>query len=99
MVLRAAVLALVAAVPFFVACSTGSSEDRNWDEPEIKGEGNKSNIKCAHQTCKSLGKTCGEHDDGCGGKVTCGACVDQQCTPKTCKELGKTCGKVADDCG
>jgi hypothetical protein len=100
MVLRTALIALVA-VPFFVACSAGedNAEDRNW-EPEVKeGAGKKGNSNCAPQTCKTAGKTCGTHDDGCGGQIDCGACVDSACTPKSCKDLGKTCGKHDDTCG
>ncbi len=95
--LRSAIFALVA-VPFFVACTASpEAEDRNW-EPEVK-EGNKKGGSCAPQTCSSAGKTCGTHDDGCGGQIDCGACVDNQCKAKTCEELGKTCGKHDDECG
>jgi len=98
MVLRSLCLALVA-LPFFVACAAPEEggEDRNW-EPEVK-DGSKKGATCAPQTCKSAGKTCGTHDDGCGGQIDCGACVDDACVPKTCKDLGKTCGKHDDTCG
>src|SRR5687767_13442927 len=98
MVLRTALFALVA-VPFFVARSSGDdgAEERSW-EPEVNA-GNKKGGNCAPQTCKTAGKTCGTHDDGCGGQIDCGACVDSACTPKSCKDLAQTCGKHDDACG
>jgi hypothetical protein len=32
------------------------------------------------KTCADLGATCGEPDDGCGGKLSCGTCI----APETC---------------
>jgi hypothetical protein len=53
---------------------------------------------CKPATCADLGKSCGQHDDGCGGKIDCGACPTN-CVPKTCQQLGKTCGTWDDGCG
>ncbi|HEY8077846.1 MAG TPA: hypothetical protein VIF62_27155 [Labilithrix sp.] len=53
---------------------------------------------CTPKTCEDLGGKCGDHDDGCGGTVSCGACKPA-CTPKTCAQLGKTCGTAPDGCG
>jgi hypothetical protein len=32
---------------------------------------------CVAKTCSSLGKTCGLHSDGCGGRVDCGKCASK----------------------
>jgi hypothetical protein len=53
---------------------------------------------CTAKTCDDFGGECGDHDDGCGGTVSCGKC-QEACTPKTCKDLGKTCGTAPDGCG
>lgn len=99
LLVRAAILLALAAVPMVAGCAADdASADREW-EPEINGKGGGKGGSCAPQTCSSAGKTCGTHDDGCGGQIDCGKCVDEQCTPKTCKELNKTCGKVDDGCG
>jgi hypothetical protein len=29
---------------------------------------------CCPDTCESLGRTCGDRDDGCGGNLSCGVC-------------------------
>ncbi len=40
---------------------------------------------CDARTCEDLGATCGEHDDGCGGTLTCGTCADgTDCVDGTC---------------
>lgn len=82
---------------FASACSDAADDPPRAWEPEINsGPGG----SCAKQTCASLGKTCGTHDDGCGGQLSCGkACVETACVPKTCQELAKTCGKHDDGCG
>ena len=61
-------------------------------------------------SCESVGKNCGEIDNGCGGTAWCGACADGEvcgaagldnvcCTPTTCAEQGATCGQLSDGCG
>lgn len=52
---------------------------------------------------------CGEMDDGCGGKLSCGTCggirecsehVCSECVPvTTCESEGRVCGKLTDECG
>ncbi len=64
---------------------------------------------CGPDTCSSLSAGCGEHDDGCGESLNCGACNDFpnstcddgecRCTPDTCETLGKACGEWSDGCG
>jgi hypothetical protein len=78
------------------ACSASEEDDaRSWDPEIVSGRGG-----CTKQTCATLGKTCGQQDDGCGGKISCGPdCVESACVPKTCEELAKTCGKHDDACG
>ncbi len=81
-------------LPLFAACSEDEGAARGWD-PEINGA-----KSCAPATCESLAKTCGTHEDGCGGTIECGeACVDSACVPRTCQDLSKTCGKHDDSCG
>lgn len=93
-----AVLALAVLVPVAIGCggSEGDAE-RAWD-PDLQAASGP-NGSCAPRTCQAIGKKCGAHDDGCGGTLDCGKCVDSVCTPKTCEELGKTCGKQDDACG
>lgn len=50
---------------------------------------------CVPGDCAALGLDCGQHDDGCGGTLDCGAC----CQPVTCSDLGLTCGPADDGCG
>jgi hypothetical protein len=57
---------------------------------------------CNPQTCSSLGKECGNWDNGCGTTITCGPCpTGQTCTPGglcvqgDCPEGFSRCG---DDC-
>jgi hypothetical protein len=49
---------------------------------------------CIPGTCESFGAGCGQHDDGCGGTIDCGAC----CTPRDYCNQGE-CGIVDDGCG
>jgi hypothetical protein len=77
-----------------LACGEDDDSARSWDPATSSGE------KCARQTCESLAKTCGTHDDGCGGTLDCGTpCVDGACEPKSCEQLGKACGRHDDTCG
>lgn len=43
---------------------------------------------CTPATCPSLGKTCGNVSDGCGGTLSCGTCTvsGQVCTNNVCTE-------------
>ncbi len=63
---------------------------------------------CEPTTCAAQGAECGELDDGCGNKLSCGTCSQAgaacqgnkcECTPKTCESLGWTCGSGSDGCG
>ncbi len=53
---------------------------------------------CTPISCDELGATCGVHDDGCGGTVTCGDCAGG----RTCDQLPEGgfecagCGRVGD---
>lgn len=88
---------VTACLALAVGCAAeDDGSDRNWD-PELNAS--KANGSCAPQTCRSAGKTCGTHDDGCGGSIDCGKCVANGCEPKSCQDLGKTCGKQDDGCG
>lgn len=94
----AAAAALVMIGSLAAGCAAEeASPDRSWDSEITASKGG--NATCAPQTCASAGKACGTHDDGCGGQIDCGQCVDSQCVPKSCEELGKTCGKSDDGCG
>jgi hypothetical protein len=67
---------------------------------------------CKPLGCQELGANCGEIDDGCGTKVSCGTCAPGQvcggggtnkcgaepCTPTTCAALKATCGSFPDGC-
>lgn len=48
---------------------------------------------CSPLTCAETG--CGEHGDGCGGVMDCGAC----CVPRTCAQVPNECGLHDDGCG
>lgn len=61
-------------------------------------------------SCESVGKNCGEIDNGCGGTSWCGDCAGGEvcgsagldnvcCTPTTCAEQGAQCGQLSDGCG
>lgn len=64
------------------------------------GGGTSEAAACIKQTCESVDGACGEHDDGCGGKFSCGKCKEADaCAPATCGSLGKTCGSHDDLCG
>ena len=78
------------------------------------GGGGEKSPACTPATCASLGASCGEASDGCGGALRCGDCPQGQtcggagvagacgvpsCVPGTCQALGKTCGAVTDGCG
>lgn len=65
---------------------------------------------CQPATCESLGATCGNPGDGCGGTLACGSCpaghscsdqflCDGPCLPTTCLALGLSCGPASDGCG
>jgi hypothetical protein len=56
---------------------------------------------CKAKTCEDFGGACGDHDDGCGKKFSCGACkpVDPSCKKKTCDDLSVSCGTHDDGCG
>ena len=70
---------------------------------------------CTPGTCASLGATCGQVADGCGGlTANCGTCTGSAtcggggtanqcgvppCTPSTCTSLGLNCGEAGDGCG
>jgi hypothetical protein len=74
---------------------------------------------CMPKTCTSAtdeGGTlqrCGDVDDGCGKKITCGDCttagetcggggtanICAVCVPKTCEDLKRICGEADDGCG
>ncbi len=97
---RAFLVAAVVAVPWIAGCSAEEvAPERTWDDDLKAGGSEGKSSSCAPQTCASAGKTCGTHDDGCGGQIDCGKCVDNECTPTTCADLGKTCGNHDDGCG
>lgn len=61
-------------------------------------------------SCETVGKNCGEIDNGCGGTVWCGDCASDEvcgsagldnvcCTPTNCAEQGANCGELSDGCG
>ncbi len=54
------------------ASSTGSADG-------TAGEGG-----CVPMDCDSLGAACGEHEDACGGTVTCGTCELGDCEAGVC---------------
>lgn len=68
-------------------------------------------IPCVPTSCGAEGTNCGVIEDGCGGTLDCGSCVEPQtcggggtpnvcgCTPTTCEAQGKDCGSVDDGCG
>lgn len=62
--------------------------------------GGKKNPDCTPQTCENVLGACGDHDDGCGKRFSCGECKAQNpCMPLSCATLGKTCGTHDDTCG
>ena len=62
--------------------------------------GKKDSGSCPKDTCESVSGACGEHDDKCGGKFSCGTCPPATpCTPATCEKLSQTCGIHDDACG
>ncbi len=65
---------------------------------------------CMPQSCASAGWACGAGNDGCGGLLDCGPCLQAGttcdatshkciCTPQTCTTLGAACGTIGDGCG
>lgn len=63
---------------------------------------------CAPETCESLGRECGNADDGCGGYIDCGACDSgEECDTVTGQcQLAQPCSggvgtacTVGSDCG
>lgn len=69
---------------------------------------------CVPETCASVGATCGEAPDGCGGSLMCGTCESgttcggggtpnlcgsSSCQPRTCSDLVLNCGTTNDGCG
>jgi hypothetical protein len=50
----------------------------------LAGPGCGSDYECLPITCEIEGKDCGIIDDGCGGTVDCGECVDDPCAPDPC---------------
>lgn len=97
----------VAALAFATGCTAEAADTgagRDWDLSEQRGPGAAPGdddpaaaSHCVPKTCEGLGKTSGEHADGCGGTLRCGPAG--ACTPKTCQELGKTSGTADDGCG
>ncbi len=55
------------------------------------GDDENASASCAPRTCANLGFDCGETDDGCGGRLTCGTCK----APQTCGGGGQPnrCGQ------
>ena len=70
---------------------------------------------CVPATCETLGHTCGQPSDGCGGVLSCGGCnagqacssgtcVDASappppCEPASCQTLNAECGLQGNGCG
>jgi hypothetical protein len=54
------------------------------------GGGRSGTDACVPTTCADLGANCGSADDGCGGRLECGACPSGQ----TCSSPGKGGGNV-----
>jgi hypothetical protein len=87
--------------------------------PDTCGGGGTPNVcghpDCTPETCASVGATCGQVADGCGGlTVNCGTCTGSAtcggggvanqcgvppCTPSTCSSLALNCGEAGDGCG
>jgi len=74
---------------------------------DILGEYKHECVDCPEaKDCSDLEKNCGEWDNGCGTKLDCGKCENNEvcndgscCLPKTCAEMGKECGEIYDNCG
>jgi hypothetical protein len=63
----------------------------------------------ACDSCSSIGATCGDYSNDCGGFLSCGSCSGAMecntatracCAPaRTCASTGMVCGYFADSCG
>lgn len=94
-----------AQTPYATACQTKKSTDNKvspvtttTETGDVKEAADHS---CTAKTCEDFDGACGEHDDGCGKKFSCGECKakNPDCKPKTCDALGATCGAHDDGCG
>ncbi len=68
-------------------------------------------VGCTPTSCMAAGASCGSLSDGCGGSLSCGACMGLEtcggggtanrcgCSPTTCAAAGANCGMIADACG
>jgi hypothetical protein len=66
---------------------------------------------CTPTSCAAQGKNCGSIPNGCGGTLSCGACVAPNscggggapnvcgCTPTSCAAQGLKCGSIDKGCG
>lgn len=103
-VVAASVTALVV-----VACADTDNENATLPDAGTASSGGSSGDaggkkdgapECTPQTCENVLGACGDHDDGCGKKFSCGECKPQNpCIPLSCATLGKTCGTHDDTCG
>jgi hypothetical protein len=92
--------------------TTADSLDANLRD-QSRTEGAAEAAPCVARNCAALGANCGTALDGCGGTITCGACVDTEhcggggpnkcgtngCTSRTCAQLNASCGLASDGCG
>lgn len=92
-----------ALTPYATGCSAPSKKaDSDKDTsttpstPDVKEA---ADTTCAAKTCEDFGGACGEHDDGCGKKFSCGECKPKDCKKKTCDDLNQQCGTHDDGCG
>jgi hypothetical protein len=89
--------------PYATGCqSKKDSGEKNVPVTPSPGDGHEAADKtCAAKTCEDFDGACGEHDDGCGGKFSCGECaaVNPDCKAKTCDQLGAACGTHDNGCG
>jgi hypothetical protein len=92
-----------AQTPYATACQTKKDKgDKSVPVTTSTGDAKEAaGHACVAKTCEDFDGACGEHDDGCGKKFSCGECKpkDPDCKPKTCDALGATCGAHDDGCG
>ncbi|MFO0742725.1 MAG: hypothetical protein U0270_43025 [Labilithrix sp.] len=92
-----------AQTPYATGCQTKKADgDKSVPvTPAVEDGKESADRACAAKTCEDFGGACGEHDDGCGSKFSCGDCAPKNpdCKKKTCDDLGAACGTHDDGCG
>jgi len=69
-------------------CTAGGMCDFTCEAPFVREP---DGCACEAATCEALGAMCGEHDDGCGGTLSCGTCADGTAC------IAGACGCAEDD--